>query len=65
LDPSDFSLVPDTRNFWVAYTFKSDEEVKGAVQQWLNRLAAESCDEGIQKLVTCCDKCLNSYNKTN
>jgi hypothetical protein len=39
--------------------FKSDEEVKDAVKEWLNGLAAEVCDEGIQKLVTRYDKCLN------
>jgi len=49
----------------LADTFKNDEEVKDAVQQWLDGLAAEGCDEGIQKLVKCYDKCLNSYNKTN
>jgi hypothetical protein len=32
--------------------FKSDEVVKGAVKEWLNGLAAEVYDEGIQKLVT-------------
>ena len=50
----------------MADSFKSDEEVKDAVQGGgLNGLAAEGCDEGIEKLVTCYDKCLNSYNKTN
>jgi hypothetical protein len=39
--------------------FKSDEEVKDAVKEWLNGLAAEVYDEGIQKLVTRCDKCRN------
>jgi hypothetical protein len=39
--------------------FKSDEEVKDAVKEWLNVLAAEVYDEGIQKLVTRYDKCLN------
>jgi hypothetical protein len=39
--------------------FKSDEEVKDVVREWLNGLAAEVCDEGIQKLVTRYDKCLN------
>jgi hypothetical protein len=32
--------------------FKSDEEVNDAVKEWLNGLAAEVYDEGIQKLVT-------------
>jgi hypothetical protein len=32
--------------------FKSDEEVKDAVKELLNGLAAEVSDEGIHKLVT-------------
>jgi hypothetical protein len=39
--------------------FKSDEEMKDAVKEWLNGLAAEVYDEGIQKLVTRYGKCLN------
>jgi hypothetical protein len=39
--------------------FKSDEEVKDAIKVWLNGLAAEVYDKGIQKLVTRYDKCLN------
>jgi hypothetical protein len=33
--------------------------VKDAVKEWLNGLAAEVYDEGIQNLVTRCGKCLN------
>jgi hypothetical protein len=33
--------------------------VKDAVKEWLNGLAAEVYDEGIHKLVTRYDKCLN------
>jgi hypothetical protein len=43
----------------VGRRFKSDEEVKDAVKEWLNGLAAEVYDEGIQKLVTRYDKYLN------
>lgn len=39
--------------------FKSNEEVKDAVKQWSNGLAAEGYDEGIQKLITQYDKCLH------
>jgi hypothetical protein len=39
--------------------FKSDEEVKDSVKEWLNGLEVEVYDEGIQKLVTRYDKCLN------
>jgi hypothetical protein len=39
--------------------FKSDEEVKDAIKEWLNGLAVEVYDEDIQNLITRCDKCLN------
>jgi hypothetical protein len=42
--------------------FKSDEEVKDAVKEWLNGLAAEVYDEGIVKLLSRLDKCLNLYD---
>ena len=54
-----FHLFPTLKEFLCGRHFKSNEEVKDAVQQWLNGLAAELYDEGIQKLVACCDKCLN------
>ena len=37
---------------------QNDEEVKGAIMEWLNRLAAEVYDESIQNVVTHCDKFL-------
>jgi hypothetical protein len=39
--------------------FKSDEEVKDAVKEWLNGLAAEVYEEGTQNPITRYDKCLN------
>jgi len=54
-----FHLFPTLKEFLGGRHFKSNEEVKDAVQQWLNGLATEVWGEGIQKLVTCCDKCLN------
>jgi histone-lysine N-methyltransferase SETMAR len=60
LAPSDFHLFPKLKEFFGGRRFKSGEEVKkDAVKEWLNGLAAEVYDEGIQKLVTRCDKCLN------
>jgi histone-lysine N-methyltransferase SETMAR len=59
LAPSDFHLFPKLKEFLRGRRFKSDEEVKDAVKEWLNGLAAEVYDEGIQKLVTRNDKCLN------
>jgi hypothetical protein len=46
------------KEFFVARCFKSNEEVKDAVKQWSNGLAAEVYDKGIQKLITWYDKCL-------
>jgi hypothetical protein len=57
--PSDFHLFQKLKEFLGGRRFKSDEEVKDAVKKWLNGLAAEVCDEGIQKLVTRYNKCLN------
>jgi hypothetical protein len=33
--------------------------VKDDVKMWLNGLAAEGFEDGIQRLVAGCDKCLN------
>jgi histone-lysine N-methyltransferase SETMAR len=59
LAPSDSHLFPALKEFLGGRCFKSDEEVKHAVREWLNGLAAEVYDEGIQKLVTHYDKRLN------
>jgi histone-lysine N-methyltransferase SETMAR len=58
LVPSDFHLYTKLKEFLGGRHFKSDEEVKDAVKEWLNGLAAEVYDEGIQKLVTRYDKYL-------
>jgi histone-lysine N-methyltransferase SETMAR len=59
LAPGDFHLFPALKEYLGSRCFKSDEEVKHAVREWLNELAAEVHDEGIQKLVTHYDKRLN------
>jgi hypothetical protein len=59
LAPSDFHLFSKLKKFLGGRRFKSDEEVKDAVKERLNGLAAEVYDEGIQKLVTRYDKCMN------
>jgi hypothetical protein len=59
LAPSDFHLFPKFKEFLGGSRFKSDEEVKDAVKEWLNGLTAEVYGKGIQKLVTRYDKCLN------
>jgi hypothetical protein len=52
-------LFPKWKELLGGRRFKSDEEVKDAFKEWLKGLAAEVYDEGIQKLVTRYDKCLN------
>jgi histone-lysine N-methyltransferase SETMAR len=41
LAPSDFHFFPKLKQFLGGRCFKSDEEVKDAVKEWLNGLAAE------------------------
>jgi hypothetical protein len=52
-------LFPKLKEFLGGRRFKSDGEVKDAVKEWLNVLAAEVYDKGIEKLVTRYDKYLN------
>jgi hypothetical protein len=59
LAPSDFRVFPKSKEFLGGTRFKSEEEVKDAVKEWLSGLAAEVYDEGVQKLVTRYKKCLN------
>jgi histone-lysine N-methyltransferase SETMAR len=59
LASSDFHLFPKLKEFLGGRRFKSDEEVKYTIKEWLNGQEAEVYDEGIQKLITCYDKCLN------
>lgn len=63
LPPSDFHLFPKLKEFLGGKCFTSSEEVKDAMKQWLNRLVIEVYDEGIQKLVTGYDECLNGGGK--
>jgi hypothetical protein len=48
-----------SERFLAAERFSSDNELKTAVQHWVKTLAADLFDEGIQKLVSRYDKCLN------
>jgi len=59
LAPSDFQLFPTSKEFLDSRHFKSDENVKDSFKEWLNVLAADVYDEGIQKLITRYDRCLN------
>jgi hypothetical protein len=45
---------------WLATQhFYSNEELRDGVNNWLNTLAAPFFNEGLQKLVSRYDKCLN------
>ena len=63
LAPIDFHLFPKLKEFLGGRCFRSSKEMKDAIQQWLKGLVIEVCDEGIQKLITGCDKCLNGGGK--
>jgi hypothetical protein len=45
-----FCFFPTIMEFFGGRHFKSNEEVKHIIRQWLNGLAAEVYNEGIQKL---------------
>jgi hypothetical protein len=47
-----FNCFQKLKEFFGGRRFKSDEEVKDAVKEWLNGLAAEVYDEGIVKLLS-------------
>jgi hypothetical protein len=58
---SDFHLFPKLKEFFGGKRVETDAEVKETVTAWLNGLAAEFYDEGIVKLFSRLDKCLNLY----
>ena len=60
LAPSDFLLFLHLKKFPGGKRFDDDDDLKGAVQKWITSQAAAICEEGIQKLVPCYDKCLNN-----
>jgi hypothetical protein len=60
LEPSDFHLFLRLKKFLAGQRFLKYEDVKGAVKKWPSSQAATFYEEGIQKLVPRCDKCLNN-----
>ena len=45
---------------WLAtQRFEDDEELTATVNEWLKSEVVDFNDEGIQKLISCYDKCLN------
>lgn len=61
LAPSDFHLFPKLKDFLGGSHYGSDDELKEAVSDWFNSLAATVYAEGIEKLVQRYDKCLNLH----
>jgi len=60
LAPSDFHMFPKLKEFLGGRRFKRYEELKDAVKEGLNGLAAVVYDEGVQTLVTGYDKYRNA-----
>jgi len=63
LAPSDYHLFLHLQNFLGGKRFDGDDDLKYAVQKWLTWQAAAFYEEGIQKLVSRYDKCLNNGGK--
>ena len=59
LAPSDFYLFSKMKEHLSGKRFTDDEDLQHAVMDWLNSQAAVWCEEGISKLVSRYDKCLN------
>ena len=59
LAPSDFHLFLHLKKVLGGKRFH-DVDLEDAVQKWLTSQAAAFYEEGIQKLVPHCDKCLNN-----
>jgi len=60
LSPSDYHLFVHRKKFLGGKRFDDFDDMKDAVQKWLTSQAAAFYEEGIQKLVTRYDKCLNN-----
>jgi histone-lysine N-methyltransferase SETMAR len=58
LAPSDYHLFTKMI-WWPTQCFHINEELMAGVNNWLHNLAAPFFDEGLQKLVSRYDKCLN------
>jgi hypothetical protein len=60
LVPSDFHLFLHLKKFLGSKRFDDDNLKDAAVRKWLTLQVATFYEEGIQKLVTHYDKCLNN-----
>jgi hypothetical protein len=59
LAPSNYHLFSKMKVWLATQHFHSNEELMDGVKNWLHNLAAPFFDEGLQKLVSRHDKCLN------
>ena len=59
LAPSDYHLFTKMKVWLGTQRFHTNEELMDGVNNWLHNLAAPFFDEGLQKLVSRYDKCLN------
>ena len=59
LVPSDYRLFTKMKVWLATQRFHTNEELMVGVNNWLHNLAAPFFDEGLQKLVSRYDKCLN------
>ncbi|GBO06188.1 Mariner Mos1 transposase [Araneus ventricosus] len=57
LAPSEYHLFLNLKRDFGGRCFDSYDDSKNGVQQWLSSLAASFFEEGIDKLVSRCDKC--------
>jgi hypothetical protein len=59
LAPSDYHLFIKMKVWLGTQPFSTNEELIDGVKKWLHNLAAPFFDEGLQKLVSRYEKCLN------
>jgi len=59
LAPSDYHLFTKMKVWLATQRFHTNEELMDGVNNWLHNLAAPFFDEGLQKLVSRYNKCLN------
>jgi len=59
LAPCDYHLFPKLKEYLAGRCFSDDDEVKVAVQHFLNEMAASRYDMGIQKLPLRLQKCID------
>ena len=58
LVPSDFHLFGPMKEFLAGKRFETDAEVKSAVRRWLHSNQRDFYEQGILKLVTRWEKCV-------